>query len=321
MKKIVIALLSLMLCTSVFAKGVGETAQTINLDKYPSEKTITFIVNRPPGGSTDKVARAVATSLQKDRGYTTVVINYDGGDGLIGVTELMNSAPDGYTFSVIGCTEIPNMLANFEEVTFKKEDVKTVCQVSSKSRILVCRPGTPYSTLQELKEYATAHPGEVTCAVPGSSTMYLADIVGDELGVKFTVINAGGGNNAFIMTLGGHSDIAIIGSNFYRNAKAENLTILGDSMPVDDLGEGFAPTFKSMGVNFTDTAFNYIFAPKGTPDEYLNAMSDIVGDLMANGSLSEGLKNAGEDPVFMGFEEFKPFASAYIDKMIEIRKK
>ena len=321
MKKIALIVLSLMLCVSLFANGAQESSTTVNLDKYPTEKTITFIVNRAAGGSTDLAARAIANSLQGDKGCVTTVVNYDGGDGLIGVNELMNSPKDGYSLCVIGCTEIPNMLANFEEAAFTKDDLCPICQIASKSRILVCKPGSPFKSLSDLQAYAKDHPGEITCSVAGSNTMYLADIVGKELGVEFTVVNAGSGNNAFTMVLGGHADIAIIGSNFYKNAKAENMAVLGDSMPVADLGEGFAPTFISQGVNFTDTAFTYVLAPKGTPEAYLRAMSDVIGDLIANGSLFEGLKNAGQDPVFMGYDEFKSFYTAYNDTMIPILKK
>lgn len=320
MKKLVGIVFCLMLCLSVFAQGGSETAAVADMSNYPS-RTITFIVNRAAGGSTDMIARAVANSIQKDKGITTAVVNYDGGDGLIGVNEVMNAAPDGYTFGIIGCTEIPNMLANFEEAAFTADDIYPVCQLASKSRILVCAPNSPFKTLDDLKEYALANPGEVTCAVAGSNTIYLAEILEQELGIELTVINAGSGNDAFTMVLGGHSDIAIIGSNFYKNAQVENLAILGDSMPVEDLGEGFAPTFISQGVNFTDTAFNYVFAPKGTPEEYIKYISDMIEDCINNGTLYEGLVNAEQDPMFMGYEEFKPYLKEYNEMMVEVLKK
>ncbi len=320
MKKILGVILVFMLCLSAFAQGGSEAAAVADMSNYPS-RTMTFIVNRAAGGSTDLIARAVANSIQKDKGITTTVVNYDGGDGLIGVNELMNAAPDGYTFSVIGCTEIPNMLANFEEAAFTKDDLYPVCQLASKSRILVCAPNSPFKTLDDLKEYALAHPGEVTCAVAGSNTMYLPEIIEKELGIDLTIVNAGSGNNAFTMVLGGHSDIAIIGANFYKNAQVENLAILGDSMPVEDLGEGFAPTFISQGVAFTDTSFTYVIAAKGTPEEYIRYVSDMIKDCIDNGTLYEGLVNAGQDPMFMGYEEFKPYYMDYIDTMVEILKK
>ena len=319
MKKIIAILLCIVIGSMVFAGGSKEPAKA-DLSKYPS-KPITFIVNRGAGGSTDLVARAVANSIQHDKGFTTSVANYDGGDGLIGVAELMNSAPDGYTFCVIGCTEIPNMLANFEEAGFTKEDLYPVCQVSAKSRILVCAPNSPFKTLEDLKAYGQAHPGELTCAVAGSNTMYLADIVGDELGFEFTIVNAGSGNDAFTMVLGGHVDVAIIGQNYTHSAQAEGLAVLGDSMPQTEPVASGVPTFLGQGYNFTDTSFNYILAAKGTPEEYIQYMSDLVGELFETGSMQENIRNADQDPVFMGYSEFKPYYETYIDQMVEILKR
>ena len=319
MKRIIAVLLCIIVSSMVFAGGSKEPAE-VDMSNYPS-KPITFIVNRGAGGSTDLVARAVANSIQHDKGYVTTVSNFDGGDGLIGVAELMNSAPDGYTFCVIGCTEIPNMIANFEEAGFTKEDLYPVCQVSAKSRIMVAAPGSPFTTLEELKEYGQAHPGELTCAVAGSNTIYLAEIVGEELGVSFTVVNAGSGNDAFTMVLGGHVDVAIIGQNYAHSAQAEGLAILGDSMPQMEPTADGVPTFLSQGYDFTDTSFNYILAAKGTPEEYIQFMSDLIGELFETGTMQENIRKADQDPVFMGYSEFKPYYEAYIDQMVVALKR
>ena len=98
MKKFVCLLLFFCLCAgSVFANGSAETSVPASLEGYPKQP-ITFIVNRAAGGGTDVCARAVATAIKKDLGYTTVVNNLEGGDGLIGANEALNAKPDGYTF-------------------------------------------------------------------------------------------------------------------------------------------------------------------------------------------------------------------------------
>ena len=73
--------------------GIEHLLHSAGHTDHVGHESITFIVNRGAGGSTDLVARAVANSIQHDKGITTAVVNYEGGDGLIGVAELMNSAP------------------------------------------------------------------------------------------------------------------------------------------------------------------------------------------------------------------------------------
>jgi hypothetical protein len=62
-------------------------------------KTITMIVNYPPGGPTDIEARIVAQHLpQHIPGQPTIVVkNVGGGSGLLGSNELGDATPDGLT--------------------------------------------------------------------------------------------------------------------------------------------------------------------------------------------------------------------------------
>jgi len=313
MKKILTILLCLACCLSLFANASSEQkTSAVDLSNYPS-KTLNFLVNRAPGGSTDLTARAIANYLQNEKGYTTVVKNIEGGEGLACMAELMNAAPDGYTFCVIGSSEVPNML-NMPEAMFTREDLVPVCQLAAQSRILITKPDSQFKSLADLKAYVAAHPGEVTCAVPGTNFQYMIDILSKEFGGEITLVNAGSGNAAFTMVLGGHAEIALLGFAQYKKAVDAGLPVLGDSMPVMDLGEGYAPTFIAQGINFTDTAFTYILGSKGMPEEYAKAMSDLIGSLYENGTLSEEVaKASNQTAVFIGYDEFNNIFNDFMD--------
>lgn len=301
------------------AEDKGEAAEvgTVPAD-YPAAQTITFIVNRAAGGAVDTVARAVATDIQSEKGYTTVVQNLDGGDGLIGANEGINAKPDGYTFLVLGSTEIPNLLVNFEEAQFTAEDMVPVCQLTSKSKILVLKPNSQFASLDEFVAYAKEHPGELTIAIPGSNTAYGPKLIEEALGIELTVINAGSGNAAYTMALGGHVDCAEIGAQFFENAKAENMFVLGDTGERMDHTEDGADTFKSQGYDLVDTNFNYILAPKGTPEPIVKAMSDLIGQLINEGEMGTALLNTKQGLDYKGYEEFSDAFEANLERMIAI---
>jgi hypothetical protein len=67
--------------------------------QYYKGKTITMIVNYPPGGPTDIEGRIVAQHLpQHIPGEPTIVVkNIGGGSGLLGSNELGDATPDGLT--------------------------------------------------------------------------------------------------------------------------------------------------------------------------------------------------------------------------------
>src|SRR5262245_36939079 len=62
-------------------------------------KPITIIVPYAGGGVTDTGARLMAAGLEKELGTPVQVVNKVGAASQLGLTELVRSAPDGYTLS------------------------------------------------------------------------------------------------------------------------------------------------------------------------------------------------------------------------------
>src|SRR5262245_45244100 len=74
---------------------------------YPA-RPVRLIVGFPAGGSNDLHARLIAEWLTKHFGRSFIVENRAGAAGNIGAEAVVRSAPDGYTLSVCGSTELRN---------------------------------------------------------------------------------------------------------------------------------------------------------------------------------------------------------------------
>ena len=68
-----------------------------NAQTWPN-KPVRIVLQFPPGGSTDVVARILAQSMTTALGQPVVVENKPGADGAIAAEYVMRSDPDGYTF-------------------------------------------------------------------------------------------------------------------------------------------------------------------------------------------------------------------------------
>jgi tripartite-type tricarboxylate transporter receptor subunit TctC len=323
MKKAIFFLFGVAFCVTMLLGG-GKTSSVANaasaLKGYP-KRPIQFIVNRGAGGTTDGVARAVSTSLMKDHKIVSVVQNLEGGDGLIGANEAMTAKPDGYTFLVIGNTEIPNILVKYKGAAFTAGDIVPVCELASKSNILVMKSDSKLTTIEEFIKFAKAKPGEITVAIAGTNTAYVPKMIEDVLRIKLTVVNAGSGNTAYQEVLGGHVECAIVGSDFYSNAKAAKMLVIADTANRKQHVPDAADTFLSKGYKVVVENYNYMCALKGTPTEIVKFMSDSIGKSMSNGSLSKALDSIAQKASFMGYKEFTPLFKKDLKTMMDINTK
>jgi tripartite-type tricarboxylate transporter receptor subunit TctC len=144
-------------------------APTAMADNYPS-KPITIVVPYSPGGTTDIVARLVATQIGGGLGQPLVVDNKAGGAGAIGWGTVARAAPDGYTLLT---TEMSMTIAPSIQSQLPFDAKKGFAEISvaaSAPHVLVVNPSVPAKTLQEFIAYAKANPGKLNYGSGGNGT-------------------------------------------------------------------------------------------------------------------------------------------------------
>jgi tripartite-type tricarboxylate transporter receptor subunit TctC len=131
-------------------------AQPLAAQDYPA-RPVNIIVPIPPLSGLDRIARAVATSLQDQLGQPFVVRGST--DETAGLVEAAKASPDGYTLLYAD----PNalfVLPARHRLEVSRETLKSfvpIVRVTATTYVAVINPSIPAKSMKELRDYAAYH--------------------------------------------------------------------------------------------------------------------------------------------------------------------
>jgi tripartite-type tricarboxylate transporter receptor subunit TctC len=189
---------------------------------YPNRQ-VRIVVPAPPAGITDLSARLVADGLRAKFNQPFVVENKSGGNGFIGLREMVRAAPDGYTLMVgtVGTTVInfaidsaagdQLMMGTPPKPFDPARDMVPIAGTAEYATAMVVNKNMPVKTVADFIAYAKERPGKLTF---GSTGVGALDFVAAELfmkaaGIKMVHVPYRGGPAALNDLMGGSIDTII----------------------------------------------------------------------------------------------------------------
>ncbi len=248
-------------------------------DTWPS-KPIMIVVNFPPGGLTDGIARAFGQHVQQATGQQVVIDNKPGASGNIGATQVARAPADGYTFlHSVSSTLVQNRVM-FKSLGFDPDkDFVIVSGTSSGVLPVVVHKSVPVSNLKEFVDYARTNKVNFGSWALGSSAHIFAQALNEKYGLKIEVVTYRG-EAPMWQDMGAGSLQAAMGSPQAMNA----LLVKGEIRPIAAPSTRRAPqlpdipTSREQGFNddpFTVAGWLALAAPAATPKEIVRRMSDL----------------------------------------------
>lgn len=146
---------------TALAASAAALALPARAQAWPT-RPVRIVLQFPPGGSTDAVARILAEPLSAALGQPVLVENRPGADGAIAGDLVARSAPDGHTFFLASNT--PMMQVPLLKKNPPYDPVKSFTPVTLVGRyiyVLVTTPALPAKDVPELLAYARANPGKL----------------------------------------------------------------------------------------------------------------------------------------------------------------
>jgi tripartite-type tricarboxylate transporter receptor subunit TctC len=287
MKRFLAALTAaLALSTSAFAQN------------YPT-RPVTILVPFAAGGPTDIIARIVGEYFSKTLGQQFIVENIAGAGGTTGITRASQARPDGYTIAMghmgthgAAPALYPNLrydpVAGFEPIGL----------VAGTPILIVARKDFPAADLKEFvakaKDTGTrlsqAHAGV------GSVSFTTCTLLSSQLGVKHhRVVAYRGTGPALNDMVGGQVDymcdqvVNLVEQVKAGSIKAYAIATEERSPALPDL-----PTTKEAGLpDYQVSAWNALFAPKGTPKEIVAKLNDTLSKALDDEATRKRLLDLG----------------------------
>jgi len=295
------ALKALLAVIALAASGVA-LAQA-----WPN-KPIRLVVNFPPGGAADQIARSVGVPLGEALGEPIVIENRPGANGNIGADAVAKSPPDGYTLlmSSGGAFSVNPHL--YTKLPF--DPVKDLVPVAAAARILVflvVRPDLPAKSVDEFVALARANPGKLTYGSPGSGSS--PHIAGEMLkrAAKIDIVHVPykGAAPALTDLLGGQLDFMFDPGIGLPQVRAGKLRLLAVGSPKRSALFPDTPTLAEAGMTgFDADSWFGFYAPAGVPADILARLNREINRALQTPAVRERITALGAEAVALSAEEF-----------------
>ena len=242
---------------------------------YP-DKPIKLVVPYPPGGSTDPVARLLATDIGARVGQPVVVDNRPGAAGSIGTEAVARAAPDGYTIllhtSVIATDPTLKKNAPYDV----KRDLAPITLAVTGPYLVVVNPSLPVNNIAELIAYAKANPGKLFygSAGQGSSGHLIGELFKAAAGIEMTHVPYKGGGPSITGLMGNEVQLLFDTLGGSRAlAESGKLRAIAVTSPTRSPVMPSVPTVGESGLKgFEAVYWLGIFAPAKTPQPVIDKL-------------------------------------------------
>jgi tripartite-type tricarboxylate transporter receptor subunit TctC len=265
------------------------------------DKPVTLIVPYAPGGFGTTFGNLMSEALSPVLGQRLVTDYRPGANGGLGAAIAAKAPHDGYTlFMAVNSTMAinPGLYARLQYDPVK--DFAPVAMVCTSSNVLVVNATSPFKSVQDLVDYARAHPGKLNFGSSGNgSTVHLSGEMFAKLaGVSVNHVPYKGVAPAVADLMGGQIDFmfadASVLPQVVPGGKLRALAVTGTAR----LGAApELPTMQEAGLKgFAIRSWYSIVAPAGTPPEVVAALNRDIAKVVQMPAVRTRMKELGMDP-------------------------
>lgn len=285
MKKLIVFMLVVVMSTGMLL-AQGQSEGGLN---YPN-RPIKLIVPWAPGGSSDALARVLASVAPEYLGVDVEVVNRDGAGGTIATSEVKAAKPDGYTIQ-LNAVGVMTTQPAMREVPYTIDDFDYVIGLSYEPIVMLSHTNSKYKTFNDFKNAK----GTVMMAAnaPGSLPYIAAIDVMNQAGIEAEAVPMTGGGPSLTALLGNHVDLAMVHPNeALQHVNNGDLQFLGICSLERNKMFPDVPTFKEMGIVVDYSVWKWIQVPAGVDPAIRDILESKFKEMLNDPKVVEFAKNS-----------------------------
>ncbi len=281
------------------AAAFALTVLPASAQDYPT-RPITLIVPFAAGGPTDVISRIIGEHMSRTLGAQIVIENALGAGGTTASTRAKRAAPDGYTLITGHMGTHAASVALYPKLQYDpRTDFEPIGMIAGTPILILAKKDFPAKDLKEFTAYVKANVDKLNNAHAGVGSVSFTTclLLNSILGVKPTTIPFQGTGPSMNALVGGQVDYMcdqIV--NAVPQIKGGTIKAYAIATPERNPALPDLPTTKEAGLpEFEASAWNALFAPKGTPKPIVDKLADALDKALDDEGVRKRLLDLGSD--------------------------
>ena len=304
----------------LLAAGIGTTGAlalpTPALAADFPERAIRIVVNFPPGGPLDIIARLVSTRMTATLRQPVVVENVTGAAGNIGAAQVARASPDGYTLLLSIDTPFTLAPALNPTGSVNPADFRPIGLGGVTGSILAVNTALGVDSLQALIAKGRSELLAFASAGSGSPGHFGALMLAQTTGIKVNPIHYRGNAPAVLALVSGEVQAGILGAGgLLPQIKAGKVKAIAIASEARLSAAPEVPTFVESGLpGFLSSSWAMVVAPAATPRDIVDRLSSEAGKAIKSAEMQAKFVGMGVVGVGNTAAEAEAFLRAEVQK-------
>jgi tripartite-type tricarboxylate transporter receptor subunit TctC len=283
---------------------------------YPA-KPVRIIVPYQAGQGTDVATRHFAEQLTKNLGQSFFVENRPGAGANIGTEAAAKSPPDGYTL-IMGTVATHTMNQHmYASIGYDPEkDFEPIILTGMLPMVISANPAYPVGSIAELIAAAKAKPDTVNIAMPSTTARIVFELFKQRSGAPLFGVAYKGSATSMTEVMGGQVPLTIDTVTATRalvqSGKLKAIAIT--TLKTSELLPGVRSVAEQGIAGFEVTAWNALYAPRGTPKAIVDRLNAEMARIIATPETRVRLLQLGFEPASGTPQQLAEFGRAEREK-------